>query len=61
MSIQMYFLSLVAAGTGVALGEALWSWLKGEPWWPESVLNGFLMGFAIELAHKIFTAAGVKE
>jgi hypothetical protein len=61
MSFQMYFLSLIAAGAGAAIGEAIWSWLKGEPWWPDSVMNGFLMGFAIELAHKIFSAVGGKD
>jgi hypothetical protein len=58
---MMFFLNLIAAGIGVAIGECLFSYLKGQPWWPDSVINGFLMGFAIDVVKEMFAIFGIKE
>jgi|GEM_PF-3071188 hypothetical protein len=57
----MFFLNLIAAGIGVAIGESIFSFLKEEPWWPDSFIDGFLMGFAIDLVKEIFALIGIKK
>jgi hypothetical protein len=57
----MFWLNLIAAGIGVAVGESIFSFLKGQPWWPDSAINGFLMGFAIDLVKEMFAVIGIKK
>ena len=56
-----FFLNLIAAGIGVGIGESLFSYLKGQPWWPDSLINGFLMGFAIDLVKAFFEGLGIQK
>ncbi len=49
-----FWLNLVFAGIGVGIGESIFSYLKGQKWWPDTLINGFLMGFAIDLVKDFF-------